>query len=299
MKLIITACFIFVQLSYLSSQTTIEKQIFANTQGIKHSEITFYESEGTNIFVEEVSRKLNEKTIKKLKRKYKIEKNLPPLKDEIILEEHVFYEVEEVVSNKLSALNRYYFFPKGNEHTQIIGFRTHLARDTILEKLFIENIRKDKIPDSIYTEFLIDTIPIKFVNKEIKLGPLCHWMNTHNLQCPGLGQISWSEFRNEERAKQSTNAQIESAMYDRKAKLIARTEIDVLFLDHSAKAQRYEYEIQVPKILLLGSSNKLIIYYITNKINDKFVSCVLSHYSDQKVLNGELPQLLTEVLELK
>jgi hypothetical protein len=47
----------------------------------------------------------------------------------------------------------------------------------------------------------------------------------------------------------------------------------------------------------MGGSNVLVVYYVTGKVRGKFVTCVLSHYEDDKGAN-KLPPLLSEVLEL-
>ena len=62
------------------------------------------------------------------------------------------------------------------------------------------------------------------------------------------------------------------------------------------KAVKTKIKLKVPKFAMAGS-NILIAYYVTGLVREKYVTCVLSHYTDDVNAN-KLPPLLNEVLEL-
>lgn len=72
--------------------------------------------------------------------------------------------------------------------------------------------------------------------------------------------------------------------------------ITLKFEGQETKALRTKVKIQLPK-LEMGGSNILVVYYVTGQVRGKYVTCVLSHYTDDIGAN-KLPPLLSEVLEL-
>jgi hypothetical protein len=73
--------------------------------------------------------------------------------------------------------------------------------------------------------------------------------------------------------------------------------VDVIFEGADIKALKVKYKFNIPQIIM-GESNVLIIYFVTTEVRNKFVSCVLSHYTDD--YNAKtLPPLLNEVMQLK
>jgi hypothetical protein len=57
-----------------------------------------------------------------------------------------------------------------------------------------------------------------------------------------------------------------------------------------------KWKIKIPK-MLMGGSNILIVFYVTEKLRDKFISCTMSHYSDEAP-EGKLPKMMTEIMQL-
>lgn len=81
------------------------------------------------------------------------------------------------------------------------------------------------------------------------------------------------------------------------SKEILNEEVDVYFKNSETKAIRSKEKIKLPE-LVMGGSNILIIYYVSTKVRDRYVTCVLSHYTDD-VNADNLPPLLSEVMALK
>ncbi|MCB0380344.1 MAG: hypothetical protein KDD24_03745, partial [Flavobacteriales bacterium] len=110
------------------------------------------------------------------------------------------------------------------------------------------------------------------------------------------GQISWSIFQNEEMAKQDIIIQRYLASKAAFSSIQSEENVAILFEGIPTTAIKTIIKINAPKIIM-GGSNSLIAYYISQKIRNKNVSCVLSHYTNDFRLD-ELPPLLSEFITL-
>ncbi len=268
--------------------------IFSNVHGIIQEKTTFFEVEGYEIFIQVHNTKFNDKGIKKLKRKYSIPKDDVGFIDST-LQTNMYFVTTDQRNEEIVQSNVYYFIPIAEGEIKVIGLQTLLSRDEELENFFVKSIIENTVPNSVYTSMIIDSI--KFAGRYISLGPACNWMGTHNIQCPNLGQMNWGEFRTLERAKEMVEKQQKLNNDKSIVKILEQNEIDVIFEGEETKATRVTYKFKVPQ-LVMGGSNVLITYYIAGKVRNKYVGCVLSHYTDD-VKHGDLPPLLGEVMELK
>lgn len=279
---------------FASGQINYSEQIFSNTHGIKQEKTTFFEIEGYDIFIQLHKTKYNDKGIEKLKRKYSIPKDDYPFIDST-LQTNKYFITTNQRNDEIVQSSVYYFLPIGQGEIKVVGLQTLMSRDEQLEKFFVHSIIENTVPNNVFTAMTIDSI--KFADRYISLGPACHWMRTHNIQCPNLGQMNWGEFRTLERAKEMVETQ--QKLNDDKsiAKILEQNEIDIIFEGQETKAIKVIYKFKIPQ-LVMGGSNILITYYIASKVRNKYVGCVLSHYTDD-VNADNLPPLLSEVMELK
>jgi len=291
---IFTLLFFLIVFHFASGQIINSEQIFSNAHGIKQEKTTFFEIEGYDIFIQLHNVKYNDKGIKKLKRKYSIPKEDIPFTDST-LQTNMYFVTTDQRNDEVIQSSVYYLLPNGKNKIKVIGLQTLMNRDEQLEKFFVKSIIDNTIPKSVFTAMTIDSI--KFADRYITLGPVCHWMRTHNIQCPDLGQMNWGEFRTLERAKEMVETQ--QKLNDDKSitKILEQSEIDIIFEGQATKATKIKYKFKIPQ-LVMGGSNILITYYIACKVRNKYVGCVLSHYTDD-VNADNLPPLLSEVMELK
>ena len=281
----------------LTAQSINSEQIFSNTQGIKQTKTTFYQVEGYSIFVDTIDSGLDEKGLKKIKKKYSAKTVFMPTADSTLTIQNKVFTVIDTSMKDAVRSSIYYLIPNSENETKVITLYTAIKRDTALERFFVKSIISNTIPQEIYIQQVIDSI--KFAGRYIVLGPVCQWMNVHSVQCPNLGQINWAEFRQIEGAKEMLIAQ-QNITYDKKmmGKMQKEETIDVIFEGKETKALKRTYKIGVPQ-LLMGGSNILIIYYVAQEVRGKYVGCVLSHYSDEVNAKRKLPPLLSEVMKLK
>ncbi len=284
---------LLILLPSLSSGQDIEfAKAIANTQGIKQSKVIFYDSEGYTISVEKMDYKFNEKGIAKTKKRYNIPKKVLHTISSDTPDAYIFNTIDTHENFKYDRT--YYFTPLPDGKIKVTGFLTYSDRIPEFEAEFLKLIVTDSVPDSVYTPQQVGTII--FAGREIALGPACKWMEVRNIQCSGMGQMSWSEFSSLKRARQMIDGKKARNASLRMGETIEDLEVNVIFEGKEVTAIRRTSKIKVPKIMM-GGSNSLIIYYVVTEVRGRFVACVLSHYSDE-ANEGTVPALLSEVMKL-
>lgn len=259
-----------------------------NINGLRQEGFDFFNAEGYNIDLEVMDRPLDENTTREIKRKYEITDRFTK---EAVQANYWRYGNEEVKDSVLVS-TVFYVIGVSPAKTLVLSYRTAVDRNIPFELGFNRLAIGDSIPGSCFSNMVVDSI--RFAGRYIPLGRACNWMGANNIQCPHLGQMNWSEFREMERANQMIQNQLIMSSQD---VTIESTElIDILFEKNKTKALRVTYKIGLPKIVL-GGSNRIVTYYVVSEVRDRYVGCVLSHYDDDAKKN-ELPPLLAEVMEL-
>jgi len=265
---------------------------FRNFHGIKHPQnnVDFFEAEGYDIFIQPFDNGLDDKGISKIKKKYSIKDG--QLTIDSVTNLKVLSRTED--KNGVTAYFTYYLIPGTEKKSTVVGFIRPKTRDVGLERDFVNSHLSNKIPSFIYTKLEIDSID--FVGRTIELGPICRWMSPHNIQCPNYGQMNWAIFDNLKQAEEYRDTHSEMAKSKNLVDIKEEKWITLKFEGQETKALRTKVKIQLPK-LVMGGSNILVVYYVTGQVRGKYVTCVLSHYTDD-VGADKLPPLLSEVLEL-
>ncbi|MBK9320345.1 MAG: hypothetical protein IPM91_17125 [Bacteroidetes bacterium] len=262
-------------------------------QAIKQDKTTFYDTEGYGIFLQDYEYNFDEKGINKIKKKFSIPKETQVSEDpdfpgaKILAYEHLKGE------SKTHAI--YYINQSVNEKITVIGFSTLCERVKSIEKELYRAITFNLLPAEVYIPSIVDTI--QFAGRSIDLGPACHWRGVRNLQCPDMGQINWSEFSSAERARQMMIGQMALNSEMKMGDVLEDLETDIIFEGTPVKAIKRKLKIKLPQFIM-GGSNILIIYYVTAEVRNRYVGCVLSHYTDD-IGAQTLPPLLSEVMKLK
>ena len=290
---------VFCLVNLAKAQSINAELVFSNLHGIKEvlnmsrNNTVYYEVEGYTIYMANTVGSLDKKGLQKIKRKYKIDENAAEIVDTIFSKSKILLHTKKLTSTVVQN-NIYYLTPIEN-NVRVILLQTLNKRDKQLEKLMVKSILDDKIPNEVYTSSQVDYI--KFAGRIIKLGSVCDWMSAHNLQCQYQGQMNWAEFRNPEKAEEMIKNQLAVTQSKSIGTTLLQDTVNVLFEGQETTAIRLKYKLKVPKVIT-GGSNVLIVYYVATKVRDKYVACVLSHYTDE-ALENKLPKLLAEVMSLK
>lgn len=282
----VTSFFTFAQKNEISLTMSL-------AQGQKQENGAFFDTEGYSIFWRIFEYDFNEKGINKVKKKLSIPKEIIAIEDIDFPNAKIFITIDTLGGGKTETIN--YLIYGGQEKIKVICFSTLANRVKLIEKEFYNAIITNSVPKNVYTPMQIDTI--QFAGREIDLGPACLWRGVRNIQCPDKGQMSWTELSNLNRAKQITAGQIAINENYKMGEVLEDYEVDVLFEGQPTKALKRKLKITIPQFIM-GGSNILIIYYVTTEVRGRYVSCVLSHYTDD-IGAKKLPPLLKEVMQLK
>lgn len=261
-------------------------------QGIKLPSATFYDAEGYQIFEQELEHGLDAKGIKKIKRKYSYAKDAP-LSEALGLP-GVMVLASSDIRQGVTTWSTHYLSVSGEGKTKVIGFNTLCDRDEVVELNYYREIASGNLPPEVFTPQQVSSI--QFAGRTIDLGPACRWMGVRNIQCPNMGQMSWSEFSSGQRAQQMADKQRDRNAAMRMGEVLEDEEMDVLFEGVPVKVLKRKLKIKVPQLVMAGS-NVLMVYYVSAEVRGRYVACVLSHYTDD-IGAAVLPPLLGEVMQL-
>ncbi|MFN5984480.1 MAG: hypothetical protein ACK476_03825 [Fluviicola sp.] len=291
-----TYIFIFTLIlsSIAKAQLFDTSKLFENIHGLKQDRTTFYEVEGYSI--SDTYEAINPKDTDfiKFKRKYKIAKDALISESEEYRQAKIITEISPVNSNQETS-RIIYVFPVSETEARVISFSTLIKRNFELEKYFLKTLIEGVIPSSSFTSIEIDSI--SFAGRYIQLGPICNWMSPHNIQCQNMGQMNWSEFQSLDKAIEMTSAQYNMVSSKWMGKMISTDSIDVIFEGSETKILKVNYQLKAPS-LITGGTNKLVVFFVSTKVREKYVSCVLSQYVTN-YSEFELASLLSEVMTLK
>jgi hypothetical protein len=253
---------------------------YQNFHAIRQEQIDFLEGEGCQIFIEKSNLPFNGRGLYYIKKKYSIVGN----------EQHND-SIDSLPCIKLVTIDSenypfgtyvHYILPNQTGGTTVIGFGWQIARRIDFEESLVYDFIKNKIPPSIYTNQELDTVD--FVGRKLKVYSECRWMSPHNIQCPYMGQMNWSIFDNESKAKEYQEGKLKINTNIDFASTLSEKWIELKIEGVKTRAFMRTVKINVPQLKEEGS-DILITYYVVAKIRGKFIACVLSHYSDD--INAE------------
>ena len=276
-----------------------EKINFDDLQAIKNRNLIFYNLGGYSITTQHYSSPFKEKKLRPILREYKIKKKkTPPTKDPNLSIPHEKYVITSKIDEKIT--NYYTVYILGHKgKTSVVSFSSLEQPNNSLFISFIEQFLGDGFSDEIYADQKIDSI--KYVNRYIKLGPGCHWMGVRNVQCPYNGQMDWTLHSSLQAAKAFNEQREYISTHQRKLKLVSKDPVNVIFEGKKTTALKVVYDVKGLNSWILklqSGAEKLIVYYIAEEIDGKFVSCILSHWDNDRMQANGLPALLGEVMEL-
>ncbi len=270
-----------------------EKFILDNLQGIHQGDFTHINGNGYEITKFVYKKKFNIKTVEKLKKKFNIEENDPGIRKKNLPFDNIYFEAEEELIKGVINKIKIFIVSYSQNSTVLIQFNNILNSDSLFENILIKRIVNNQLPPNIFMATEIDSI--RFGNRFINLGSICNWKNVRNIHCHSYGQIIWSEFRNKIRAERYLKRRIRILEELRKNELIKKELVQVQFEGIETTAQKFTLKVNLSNLSEEAAGNKLFVYFITCKVGEKYISCILNHFED-KTNPLELPPLINEVL---
>lgn len=295
--LIIKLLYIFLLLLFFSHALCSQNNILSGMQGLSLEDIVSFEIQGYNITITKEEIGLNKKGIEKIKKEYGFNNAAHEYTDNKLKWQNRVIEKTESLPKRpgITDYKLCYLLPETDNKMITILFHSVNQKDTLLEQSFLNAFFDRSIVNYVSDNWIAEKID--FVGREITLGNACEWVAPHNVHCPAFGQISWSVFRNKYQADLYKDAQILLNKYNKQYKQIKEDTADVIFEGYQCKAKRIIYQINKSK-LFLGGRNLIAVYYLSEKIRGKFISCVLTHYIEYKD-DYRLPPLIEEIMKLK
>ena len=263
------------------------EELFNRLRAINNSGTTFYNVDGVDFTNQNISSEFNEKKIQ-----------FRGGKTFCLGYENYKVVNREEFENSLVSVSVNYFVKNNDNRISIFWFGYYNKSNPEFERKMIDLILSDAIPKDCFSS--IKTDKINFAGREIELGGNCEWMNINNIQCPYYGQMNWSVHKTKESAELSIQNQLKATKIKNGGKVISEEEIDIVFEDVPSKAKKVYYDFTgVTSILASMSGGKnLTIYYISEKVRDNYVSCVLSFWNNDNINPSGLPPLLEEVMSI-
>lgn len=272
--------------------------IFSRLRAISNSSLIFYNLDGIDSSSQTFNLDFNEKNLKKAYRKYSIKKQDEKIKDTELSFQNYHIQKNEEIEPGLTQTNSYYFIENKDKRIEVIWFGSFNSDNKSLERKLVELIANDQIPKECFSP--IRASKINFVGREIQLGESCNWANINNIQCPYYGQMNWSIHATKESAENAIDYQLKATKAKKGGKVLSEEMIAVEFENVPTKAKKVVYDFTGATSLLAGMSGgkTLTIYYVAEKIRDRHLSCVLSHWNNDAINPSGLPALLEEVMKL-
>ena len=274
--------------------------LFTRLQGISNRGVDFFNVDGIEITSEKKDAEFSTKNCVRKYPQFKIKEKELTTSDSL-LEYRNFYVYKSQEDPKNFFLNiSYYFVESPDKKLIAITFASiNKKSDKVFERNFIELVRNNSIPESIYHSPEIDSI--NFAGRKIPLGSSCRWMNVNNVQCPYYGQMNWSVHKNMEDALFTVENQYFVTKSKKGVKVVSENLVNVIFEGVETTARKVVYDFTGARALLLTmeGSKRLTIYYVSVPIRDNFVSCVMSFWENNQINPSGLPPLLEQVMKLK
>lgn len=229
----------------------------------------------------------NEKGIKKTIKKNQYIDQPTITEDADLGRENVLLIGEQKTEKFRSDVHSYaicYIIPESDKESTIVLLQTAMERNPKIERAFMQAFVDNKL--EAYVSDKWSTSEINFLGKDIKLGIEGRWMQPNSLQTPyNNGQVSWLIFDSKEDAEIDKSIRIEGNKKAPNFKVAVDIDVPVIFEGKQVTAKKTVHKSTIPGFLnktLGGGYKYLVVYYVVAEVNGKYVSTILSYYSDDE-----------------
>ncbi|WP_412985691.1 hypothetical protein [Pontimicrobium sp. IMCC45349] len=275
------------------------EKLFDRLNAINNSGTIFYNVDGIDFTSQTIFSDFNDKNLKKAYRKYKIKKTDIKETDKELNFENYKVVKREQLDNNLSSVSVNYFVKNKDNRISIFWFGYYNKSNSEFERKMIELILNNEVPKNCFSS--LKTNEVNFAGRKIELGGNCNWMNINNIQCPYNGQINWSVHKTKESADLSIQNQLKATKTKNGGKVESEEEVEIIFegVPTTAKKVYYDFTGVTSLLVSMSGGKNLTIYYVSEKIRDNYVSCVLSFWNNDNIGSSGLTPLLEEVMAIK
>lgn len=299
MKKLLLVIIAFMQFFNVSHGQQLEG-LFDRIKGINNYGTQFYTVDGIDISVKAENADFEPNALKKSFKGLKLKNEyFNKTNTKLSFENYHWTSVEYLKNNAIYSSS---YFVNGNSDSVygiLFTYPKQIFPNEDFEAFLIDKIVNNAVPDSIYQS--IDMNKVKFIDRILELPARCRWMGINNIQFPYNGQMNWSLHYSLESAQNSIENQILYSSSRSSIKIHSDEYVSVIFENQHTKARKIVYKIKgFWKLLMLGNAgSELIVYYVAEKVGDKYVSCVMSHWNNDNISQNGLPYLLSQVMRLE
>jgi hypothetical protein len=268
-------------------------------QAIRNNNMIFCNVDGYQITSETFNRAFTEKGLKKVFRKYSIDRETPKIKDEQLTYNNLYVTTDEVRAEGIVQNNAFYFIEIDKNQLRVVQFIAVNKRNKSFEQAMVSLLMEDGIPEENFAATTIDTI--NFAGRDIQLSSNCYWTGVNTVQCPYLGEMNWSVHKDLKDAQNSVAQQYAITASKKNGKILSEEQVSLIFEGTETAAKKIIYDFKGVSSLLASMSGgkTLTVFYVAAPVRGNYVSCVLSFWNNDSITKTGLVPLLDEVMQLK
>lgn len=273
-------------------------EIFERLQAIENDGKIWYNIDGCSVMSENYNHEFNNKSIKKVLRKYSLKENTGVLQDSIKFNNLYFVKTESI-NDSLVQTSSFYIVENLNKKITVVNFNKMGSTDKIMEYRLTNLIIENKIPEENFV--LSKPTNINMAGRIIELEKNCYWTYLNTVQCPYFGEMNWSVHKSLESAQESINNQLLLTKSRKGGEVISEEYVDIEFENVPTKAKKVILSTRGLAKAMVGMSGakELTIFYVAEKVRGKYVSCVMSFWNNDHInIETQLPPLLDKVMKL-
>jgi hypothetical protein len=268
-------------------------------QAIRNNNMIFCNVDGYQITSETFNRAFTEKGLKKVFRKYSIDRETLKIKDEQLPYNNLYVTTDEVRAEGIVQNNAFYFIEIDKNQLRVVQFIAVNKRNKSFEQAMVSLLMEDGIPEENFAATTIDTI--NFAGRDIQLSSNCYWTGVNTVQCPYLGEMNWSVHKDLKDAQNSVAQQYAITASKKNGKILSEEQVSLIFEGTETAAKKIIYDFKGVSSLLASMSGgkTLTVFYVAAPVRGNYVSCVLSFWNNDSITETGLVPLLDEVMQLK
>lgn len=273
--------------------------LFNRLQAFRHGDNDFYNVDGIDITFIPMQGEFEPKVIAKNYKPLKVKASELEQFDKVLRRSN--YVVSKTYKSETgsTAYIDHYFLEDTPTSMVSMSFQAHFKPDAAFARRVIELAMARKIPDSLFQPPLADGF--NFAGRHIPRQMDCRWTEPNSLQCPYNGQMNWSSYKTLDAAQAGLEYHFNHINAGKKGTVISDEQVDVVFEEQDAKARKIVFDLTgVTSALAAVSGGKtLTIYMVVARVRGKYVTCVMSHWNNDRLNENGLPALAGEVIRLK
>ncbi|MDR2920851.1 MAG: hypothetical protein LBV72_16000 [Tannerella sp.] len=299
--LIVVAIFSFSN-QYMVAQ---DRGILSRLQAVSNVDSDFYNVDGVKITYEVIKQRFTMRNILHHYGQFIPEGSALEHSDSTISQQNFVYERIDSICERVNIYTTYYFIEESAAGITVITYSSPGKDSKEIQQELNPLLLGKKIPESVFNKMIFNSI--NFAGRKIELGTYAaQWTNVNCVQWPYNGEMSWSIHRDQAGAALSVEMQrritAENNSKEFSASLVSDEMVNVLFEGVPVVARKVVYKPEgeiAAKLASTSDGETMVIYYVTAFVRNNWVSCMMSHWSNDAIGESGLPVLLEKVMTLR